>query len=69
MTLDHYYGTFAYFVMAAEVIFSVLLLFYVGREAALIKKQKKAYFKDPWNVYGVSKKYMCFLKLHLIKFY
>ncbi|XP_022084984.1 uncharacterized protein LOC110976208 [Acanthaster planci] len=53
MTLDHYYGTFAYFVLAAEVIFALLLLFYVVREAAKIKKQKKQYFKDLWNIYEV----------------
>ncbi|XP_038066995.1 uncharacterized protein LOC119737008 isoform X2 [Patiria miniata] len=53
MTLDHYYGPFAYFVLGAEIIFALLLLFYVVREARKIKKEKKAYFKSVWNVYEV----------------
>ncbi|XP_041474499.1 uncharacterized protein LOC121423243 isoform X2 [Lytechinus variegatus] len=53
MTLDHYYGPFAYFVMGGEVIFVVLQLYYTIRELRKIKKEKKAYFKSPWNVIEV----------------
>ncbi|XP_072168341.1 uncharacterized protein [Diadema setosum] len=50
MTLDHYYGPFAYFVMAGEAIFVLLELFYGYREVKKIIKEKKAYFKNAWNV-------------------
>ena len=45
MTLDHYYGSLAYMVLAGEAIFVALQLYYTIRELRKIKKEKKAYFK------------------------
>lgn len=50
MQLDHYYGPFAYFVLGAEILLCLYILYYFIREAIKLKKAKKAYFKEAWNI-------------------
>ncbi|XP_072035417.1 polycystin-2-like protein 2 [Amphiura filiformis] len=49
MVLDHYYGVFAYFVMAAEAAFCLFLLWFLFKEARNLKREKKQYFKSLGN--------------------
>ncbi|XP_077979562.1 polycystin-1-like [Glandiceps talaboti] len=53
MPLDRYYGTWMYFVMAAEVLYTLCILYFVYREMKLVMKFKKKYFKSFWNLFEV----------------
>ncbi|XP_077863102.1 polycystin-1-like [Saccoglossus kowalevskii] len=49
LPLDRYYGTWMYFVLAAEVTFVLVILYFLYREGKGLHKQKKKYFKSFWN--------------------
>ena len=47
--IDRYVGTFAYFVLAGQIIFCLFILYFLQHEVRAIIREKKQYFKEPWN--------------------
>ena len=48
--IDRYVGSFAYFVLAGQLIFCLFIIYFLQHELRAIIREKKKYFKEPWNL-------------------
>ncbi|XP_072035408.1 LOW QUALITY PROTEIN: polycystin-1-like protein 2 [Amphiura filiformis] len=48
--LDRYDGSFAIFILAGQLIFGLFIIYFLQHEIRNIIKEKKEYFKNPWNI-------------------
>ena len=44
-------GGFGILLLICQIIYCIILIYFLVHEILKIKKQKKAYFKEPWNVF------------------
>ena len=48
--IDRYDGGFALFIVAGQAVFGLFILYFLQHEVRQMIKEKKQYFKDPWNI-------------------
>lgn len=44
-------GAFGVMLLIAQLAYCVMIIYFIVHEALKFKKQRKAYFQEPWNVY------------------
>ena len=47
-------GGFGILLLVCQIVYIFILIYFLVHEGLKIKKQKKAYFKDPWNCFELG---------------